>query len=235
MQIVVNHLTRMQEGRMCVAGIDLDTGLHVRPVLDRQMTIDMLSVHGGPFDIARVVDLGKTRFVGKVPEVEDQWFDASAARHMSDMPSNEFWGLLQRVGHEKLGTIFGPDLERVGSTCAVMETAGLRSLGCYWSSGGRLFIDDSRERRRIRFAWHVGDLSFNVPVTDIRLYAGDHVTPCATTVRRLAEQIATQPRVLVSVGLSRPYRKTADEPPRHWLQINNFHLPDNPCWTLQAG
>jgi hypothetical protein len=112
--------------------------------------------------------------------------------------------------------------------------AGLRSLGCYWANSGRLFIDDLRERRRIRYAWQAGDHSFNVPVTDIRLYAVDHVTPCATTVHRLADQIATQPRVLVSVGLSRPYRKTADEPPQHWLQINNFHLPDNPCWTLQA-
>ena len=61
---------------MCVAGIDLESGLHVRPVRDRQMTIDMLSVHGGPFDIARVIDLGQTRFAGKVPKVEDQSFDA---------------------------------------------------------------------------------------------------------------------------------------------------------------
>src|SRR3990172_1992024 len=101
MLIVVNPLTRMQQGCMCVAGIDLETGLHVRPVLDRQMTIDMLSVHGGPFDMARVVDLGETRFVGKVPEVEDQWFEASSARHLGDMPSDEFWVLLQRAAQEK--------------------------------------------------------------------------------------------------------------------------------------
>ena len=55
MQLVINHLTRMQQGCMCTAGIDLATGLHVRPVLDRQMTIDMLSVYGGPFDIGRIV------------------------------------------------------------------------------------------------------------------------------------------------------------------------------------
>jgi hypothetical protein len=234
MLIVVNHLTRMQEGFMCVAGIDLATRLHVRPVLERQMPIGMLSVHGGPFDIGRIVDLGKTRFVGKVPEVEDQWFDAAAAAHTGDMPGQEFWQLLQTVAHEKLGAIFGTDLERLGSTCAVAETAGLRSLGCYWANSGRLYIDDGRDRRRIRFAWQAGNHAFNVPVTDIRLYAGDHVTPCDTTVRRLADQIAAQPRVLVSVGLSRPYRKTEDEPPRHWLQINNFHLPENPCWTLKT-
>lgn len=234
MKIVVNHLTRMQQGYMCVAGIDMDTGLHVRPVLDHQMTIDMLSLHGGPFDIGRIVDLGDTRFVGRVPEVEDRWFDAAMVRHTDDMPSDQFWDLLRRAVHEKLGTIFGPDLERVGSTCAVAETAGLRSLGCYWANNGRLFLDDSRDRRRLRFAWNAGGYSFNVPVTDIRLYADDHVTPCEPRIHHLAERLSVESRVLVSVGLSRPYRKSANDPPRHWLQINNFHLADNPCWTLQS-
>ena len=50
------------------------------------------------------------------------------------MPGDEFWDLLQNVAQEKLGAIFGPDLERIGSTCAVVETRGLRSLGCYWAS-----------------------------------------------------------------------------------------------------
>ena len=234
MQIVVNHLTRMQQGYMCVAGIDLETGLHVRPVLNRQITIDMLSVHGGPFDIARIVDLGKTKFVGKVPELEDHWFDAAAAQHIDDMASGEFWALLQRIAHDKLGAIFGPDLERIGSTCVVAENCGLRSLGCYWVGGGRLFVDHNRERRRVRFAWQTGNHAFNVPVTDIRLYADDHVTPCDTTIRHVVDQLAALPRVLVSVGISRPYRKSADDPPRHWLQINNFHLAKNPCWTLKT-
>jgi hypothetical protein len=232
MQIVVNHLTRMQAGCMCVAGIDMETGLAVRPVLDRQMTIEMLSVHGGPFDMARIVDLGETRFVGRVPEVEDQWFDAASARHVGDTPPDEFSRMLQQHAHEKLGAIFGPDLERVGTTCAVTETHGLRSLGCYWASGGRLFVEHGRERPRIRFSWRAGEHSFTVPVTDIRLYGDDHVTPCESTVGRIAAELAAEPRVLLSVGLSRPYRKTAADPPRHWLQINNFHLRENPGWTL---
>jgi hypothetical protein len=234
MLIVVHHLTRMQQGFICVAGIDLRTQLQVRPVLDRQMPIEMLSAHGGLFDIGRIIELGPTRFVGRVPEVEDQWFDAAAATYTSDMPSAEFWDLLQKIAQEKLGMIFSSDLEQHGSTCAVAEAAGLRSLGCYWANGGRLFIDEGRERRPIRYAWRAGNHTFNVPVTDIRLFGADHVTPCRATVCSLAERIAAQPRVLVSVGLSRPYRKFSDETPRHWLQINNFHMPDNPCWTLHS-
>jgi hypothetical protein len=232
MQIVVHHLTRMQAGCMCVAGIDLETGLPVRPVLDRQMTVDMLSVHGGPFDIGRLIDLGKTRFVGRVPEVEDQLFDAGAARHIGDMPATEFRTLVEKHAEEKLGVIFGPDLQRVGTTCVIAETYGVRSLGCYPVQVGRLFVEDSCARPRIRFSWEVGEYKFTVPVTDIRLYGEDHVTPCRTTVERVAQQLPATERLVVSVGLSRPYRKAAGDPSRHWLQINNFHLPDNPCWTL---
>jgi hypothetical protein len=234
MKIAINHLTRMQAGFMCVAGIDLATGLHVRPVLDRQMKIDMLSVHGGLFDIGRIVDLGETRFVGRLPEVEDHRFEAAAARNAGEMPGAEFWGLLQRIAHEKLSLVFGPDLERFGATCAVAASCGLRSLGCYWATGAKLFIDAGRERRRVRFAWPAGGHAFNVPVTDIRLYGSDHVTPCEATISRIAAQIAARPRALVSVGLSRPFRKTTDDPPRHWLQINNVHLEDSPCWTLES-
>lgn len=219
---------------MCTAGIDLDTGLCIRPVLDRQLSIDLLSVHGGPFDIGRIVDLGPTRFVGKVPEVEDQLFDAAAARHVGDMPDHEFWTLLERSAQEKLGAIFGPDLERVGSSCAVPETYGLRSLGCYWASSARLFLEDRPSGRKIRFAFHSGEYAFNVPVTDIRLYAADHVTPSEETVEEVAAKIAPLPRVLVSVGLCRPFRKSTGEPARHWLQVNNIHLPKEPRRKLET-
>src|SRR5438105_12005767 len=211
MQIVVNHLTRMQEGYMCVAGIDLDSGLHVRPVLDRQMKIDMLSVHGGPFDIGRIVDLGETRFVGQVPEIEDRWFNAHAVRHIGDMAGDEFWTILEKASQQKLGAIFGPDLERFGSTCAVAENGGLRSLGCYWASCGHLLLDEKYDRKRIRFAWRAGEHLFNVPVTDIRLYSADHITPYEDKVHWLNDRLQAHSRTLVSVGLSRPYRKLASD------------------------
>jgi hypothetical protein len=222
----------MQKGCVCVAGIDLETGLHIRPILERQMPIDMLSLYGGPFDIAHIVDLGATRFVGKIPEVEDQRFETASAQHVTQMPPDEFWKLLESTAHEKLGSIFGPELERIGETCAIIEAHGLRSLGCYWAESGRLLIHSGNGGPRVRFSWQSGEHHFNVPVTDIRLYGADHVTPCVETVEQLNTKIAAEPRVLLSVGLSRPYRKSAKDPARHWLQINNFHLPDRPCWKL---
>src|SRR5215207_4985184 len=52
LQILVNHLTRMQPGYFCVAGVDVNTPRHIRPVLRRgRLTLDLLSTGGGPFDV----------------------------------------------------------------------------------------------------------------------------------------------------------------------------------------
>ena len=76
MRILVDHLTRMQAGYFCVAGVDVSTLRHVRPVLRRdRLTIDLLRPHGGPFDVGAVVYLGSTTDVGHPPELEDRRFD----------------------------------------------------------------------------------------------------------------------------------------------------------------
>lgn len=227
MQIVINHLTRMQKGYICVAGIDLATGLHIRPVLQRQIPTDYLAEHGGLFGLRRIIDLGDAKFVGKVPEIEDFLFDQDAARHVADMPEEDFRGLIEGVAKQRLISIFGHDLHQSGASCAVEETCGLRSLGCYWAEQGRLFIDEppDHSRRRIRFSWRSGEFTFTSPVTDIRLFEDDHITPCEETVRRINDRVGQEDRVLLSVGLSRPYRPSNDQPSQHWLQINNIHVP----------
>ena len=58
MKIVVTQLTRMMKGYFCVAGIDLETRAHVRPVLGgarlRTMLLDRASLR---CLIARVIAL----------------------------------------------------------------------------------------------------------------------------------------------------------------------------------
>jgi hypothetical protein len=62
-QIVVNHLTRMRGERICVAGIDMQTGEHVRPTTSAAapLTRRLLRSNGGPFEVGAVVDLGSAR------------------------------------------------------------------------------------------------------------------------------------------------------------------------------
>ena len=77
MRLLINHLTRMQAGCICVAGIDLQSGLHVRPVANRMLSAKLLECHGGPLEIGVVIDLGESTFAGRVPEIEDRTSDPS--------------------------------------------------------------------------------------------------------------------------------------------------------------
>ena len=100
MIIVVNHLTRMHQGRICVAGIDLETRRHVRPVtkwgqLDgRVLAGRSLDGREGPFNMAHVVELGQVNPVPQNPHVEDHSFVPWKARFIERFHADDFWALL---------------------------------------------------------------------------------------------------------------------------------------------
>src|SRR5579864_8542576 len=95
MHIVINHLTRMRAGYMCAAGIDWETGQHIRPVLSSSLTTLFLRQNGGPFEVGALVDLGNPRSVGSPPEVEDYHFVAARVTPLRDLDSRDFWQLLE--------------------------------------------------------------------------------------------------------------------------------------------
>lgn len=236
MKLVINHLTRMQKGFICAAGIDLATGQHVRPLLQSQMRKEMLARYGGPFEMAHIVELGWTKYIGTRPETEDYLFHRSEARCVGTMPAMEFWERLQGVAKAKLGELFGRDLlPRGRGSYAVEVDRGHASLGCYIPPRPvRLFIQrpEPGGRGRIRMAFRSSSYEFELAVTDIRLYGNDHVTPDPERVERTARHLAGTTEVILSVGLSRAFQRSPDEPPLHWLQVNNIHFEDQPGWQL---
>ena len=128
MKIIVNHLTRMQRGYICVAGIDPATSHHVRPIPENDRPRRMhLMRHGGPFDIAALVDLGRASHVGHAPEMEDYRFNPRRARRVDTVAPQEFWELLKSVSHPSLAAIFGDDLTQCGDTCTVDVGMGTAS------------------------------------------------------------------------------------------------------------
>jgi hypothetical protein len=44
------------------------------------------------------------------------------------------------------------------------------------------------------------------------------------------ERIEAGVESILSLGLTRPWRKQGDTTERHWLQVNNIHLKDDPLW-----
>jgi hypothetical protein len=80
-----------------------------------------------------------------------------------------------------------------------------------------------------------GSMSLDLSVTDLRLYADDGARPDTAAIRNVAGRLARGVPALLSVGLTRPFSARPDEPPLHWLQVNNIHLEDDPAWRLTAN
>jgi hypothetical protein len=231
MQILVNHLTRMQPGYFCAAGIGLETGTHVRPVLRRgRLTTDLLSTNGGPFDIGSVLDLGPTTNAGHAPELEDHRFDTAGVRWLYDDGADDYWDALEAVARESLEEIFGPALELWDESGTVDLGEGHASLGCLRPEKQPWMYVDHRGTVRLVLDYLMP--SVDLSVTDLRLYERDGRTPRRDLVRSMQKRLEAGVEAILSVGLTRPWQKWNDAAERHWLQLNNIHLKDDPLWQL---
>jgi hypothetical protein len=230
MRLVINHLTRMQPGYICVAGIDVRTNQHVRPVLHRaRLTADLLARNGGAFDIGRVVDLEPAEPTGNAPETEDHIFDPGRLVTVEELDPDSFWELLNGIALDTLTEIFGEALHAQRNGCAVDEGEGDASLGCL-----RTALPPSIEINRwgkIRARVTDGTFDVDLSVTDLRLYEEDMQTARAEVVASIQQRIERGVGVILGVGLARAFQASGDNARRHWLQVNNFHLEDDPVWT----
>lgn len=222
----------MQPGYICVAGIDVQSDEHIRPVLlGARLTVNLLRRKGGVFDVASMVDLGQTKPHGVPPETEDHIFDPAQLVGLRDLGAGPFWKLLKAVSHKRLADIFGKDLKAQRSGCAVDEGTGSASLGCLQATTPPEVFINSWGKIRAR----VTDGSFDVDlsVTDLRLYEEDQETPRSKVVAEVQRRIEDGVGVVLSVGLARAFRASGDTARRHWLQLNNFHLEDDPAWQAK--
>jgi len=183
LRIVVTDLTRMREGHICVAGIDLATGERVRPVRDR-LGAELLRTNGGPFDVGAIVDLGSCRPVGSAPEVEDVLFQPSRCVHRGYVPPDEFYELCKSKSAADLSAI-GPELKQFGRSLTTLEGKGDCSL-VFVSSRiiPKVFINAYNKLR-----YDYGS-RIELSVTDVRLYDRKLLEPDAKKVEQLQSRLA---------------------------------------------
>lgn len=235
MKIIVNHLTRMQPGFICVAGLDVETNAHVRPITNSRLSSRLLARHGGPFDMGLIVDLGLTYRAGRPPELEDYSFQPRQAHRAGQLPPAEFWDRLRSVAARRLVDLFGPELTRRGAlSCAVDAGKGTASLGCLLPAAPPTLYVQPRPGRpdQLRLQVSDGQFTLDLGVTDIRLYGVDHATPDRERIEQVAGRLRAGVETVVGVGLTRASTGTPDYPPVHWLQVNSIHLADDPGWQL---
>ncbi len=237
MIIVVNHLTRMREGRICVAGVDPETRRHVRPVT-KWGTLDGRTLHGrgGPFDMAHVVDLGPVEACPQKPHVEDYFFLPWKAGFVERFHGDDFWALLYCLGKPHLSDIFGDELHSRGPRAFGFDAGlGKASLGILRvEKRPRLYLyaPNRSAAPKLRMKIDDGRMQVDVAVTDLRLFSADHAMVNEDSVNRLARCLQGPAPVLLSMGLSRAYAARSEdvEHPMHWLQVNNIHLEKSPTW-----
>ena len=136
MRLLINHLTRMHGGHICLAGVDLETRRHVRPMLANDpLPFYLLARYGGPFDMGRIVDLGSPRHAPDPPHVEDYVFVPARAKVDRPAAAHEFWRLLEEMAVCESAGDFRPGVagggtrpvgDRLGQGTAVARAAAAR-------------------------------------------------------------------------------------------------------------
>lgn len=228
MRIVVNHVTRMRAPRICVAGVDLESFVHVRPTTpaSEPLTRELLRVDGGSFGMGAVVDLGPTRSTPMTPETEDHRFTATRAHFIEVMAGDEFLALLEMISAPDIPRAFGPQLERLKWNYAVERGRGDCSLAVVRAPGRPELEVDRYGKLRLRL--DDSDPQVYLSVTDVRFYGEDQKTIRDRVVQSVKLRLRRGVGAYLMLGLARAYRARDDDRERHWLQLNGLCLLDRP-------
>ena len=227
MKILITDLTRMSPGHICAAGVNLETGARVRPVIENeQLSARLLTPHGGPLDVGSIVEFGACQPCGEPPEVEDTRFEKGKPRLVDAMTVAAFMASLRRAAEDSLDVI-GPALVRDRDSLVTEKGTGLRSLVLLRAPEVPFFgVYDHGYGDQLRFRWLDGVW---LSITDVRLYKGDFKTPDDAKIAALRKAVGSAKEIYLSFGLTRPFAQRGN---RHYLQLNNIHVPNWPDWRL---
>jgi hypothetical protein len=216
----------MTGSRICVAGIDTATYRHVRPVTrpGDLLTRALLREHGGPFGAGALVDIGRVTACPIAPETEDHKFDATSAKHISDVDDETYLKLLTEMRAADLGSAFGPELERVGRTYAVEPGNGGSSLAVLRAENRPVL--EINGYGELRLWYNDVEPSAYLSVKDVRFFEDDHKTIKTRAVANVNRRLRRGVDAFLMLGLTRPWSKPGETHERHWLQLNGLCLAD---------
>ena len=233
MRILITDVTRMSIGKCCIAGVDIETGARIRPVLPGGDQLERgLLAPNGPFHLGAVVELGPVEQVGAVPMIEDHQFTPAVPYKTASLTPDEYWESLTVRASSWLPDIFGSDFGQPrGRNAAVREGSGKASLG-FFAPTEPPRLETPWERPILHIA--TDDLQIAAPVNDLRFYDDDN-EPLREIVEEIAAILEGDGQCVLSVGLARAHRAQGDTRPRHWFQVNGIHLADDPLWGVNAN
>jgi hypothetical protein len=228
MRIVVNHLTRMETPRICIAGVDPDTGRHIRPTTGplHPLTRALLANQGGPFALGALIELGEVTPEPNPPETEDHLFEPHKTTVLGELSPNRYLELMREHARHDLRAIFGNELVRHDWNYATDKHCGTVSLGILRVRRRPDLEVDRYGKLRLRL--NDERKPAFLPVTDVRFVEADHKTIKADVVADLKGRMRRGVEVFLMLGLARAFAKPGDDCERHWLQVNGICMADRP-------
>ncbi len=224
MRIVVNHLTRMTDRRICVAGVDLEGYRHVRPVTGPgdPLTRTLLRENGGPLGVGALVDLGTVRARPTRPQTEDHEFSPRRVRRVRDVTAEEYLELLDAIGHHDVETAFGPDLVAIRPRKLVVPVDhGNRSPAVVPLVQAKLRI----KYERLYLVLSSPMIAAEIRITDIRFYdSGLKIRE--EIVKDVNRRLAAGVKAYAMLGLARAIPDEDRDEQVHWLMANGICLAD---------
>ncbi len=232
MQIVVNHLTRMKGGRICVAGINPESRRHVRPVPEFGETFEraLLAANGAELRVAALVDLGDVSPRPDPPHSEDQVTSLSELRLVRYLDRAEYLRALESVRVYSLTDAFGTELDHSGRSFTLTRGTGKRSLAVLRKNTREITVEVRKQPKtgedRVRLVCRLAGKRVNLSLTDLRLYKReDETTLNREMIGKLQRELAQAKSCYVMLGLGRAWSKDESEPV-HWLQANGLAVAD---------
>jgi hypothetical protein len=228
MEIVLCHLTRMIAPRICIAGIDPQSALQIRPVTPKgdPITRRLLRAEGGELSLGTLVDFGELTPQPSPPETEDHEFKTDAIRDVRDLDGDELLDLLGQAGDEDIHSAFGPCLEPVRGGYALEAGSGERSLAIVTAGEQPSLEVDRYGRLRVRVPDLEGAPALSL--NDVRFYQRDQKTIEKTITRDVNKRLKRGVPCTLALGLARAVELDWDDRERHWLQANALILEDRP-------
>lgn len=228
MEILITDLTYMKNG-ICVAGIDINTGKNVRPVLNFKHIQQEYAEEKNIVPCAIVEFNVFQRENIQKPHIEDVVFVPHDTRFIRFVTQNEWKNYMDKYSSDSLQSAFNncitenkgiPPLSDCGSL-AIVRAQNIKVN----------FFDSDTDAVlpfKCRVSFHCNSGQYNLPVTDLqfidycieRFDRGDS----RQTVKAEIEKVINESSyIFLRIGLTRPFKKAVDADELCYLQINGIY------------
>lgn len=226
MQIMINHLSRMRGNKIAVAGLDLSNpDRHVRPMLnDFDSIMESSAKDSAVFSLGAIVSLTGTSASKAAHHGDEHVVTYVKAKKVAQLHPIEVWRTLGDIAKPTLKSIFGEEVKLLSHRYVVERFRARTGLGCLRVMHTATLY---KGYRYARLRWVCDGRIVDCPVTDARLYDRTGAVR-ESLIAHLNDRIKQGEALIVTVGLSRGFRRPGGRRELHWIQINNLYLETDP-------